>query len=191
MIQKKYRIWQENEYDYPGAFGFIPNLYSYIHEDEEKRPCMLVIPGGGYGSVVPSEGGIVAKRFFEAGYQAFVLTYTTDLLHIAPLKMQPLNDISRAVRYIRVNAERFQVDADRLFVIGFSAGAHLAGSLAVHWQDVEDQNLAYKEISNRPQGVILSYPVITTGEYAHKGSVDTLVGENASEEELAYFSLEK
>ena len=74
-------------------------------------------------------------------------------------------------------------------VCGFSAGAHLCGSLCVHWQDVEDNG--YTGISNRPNGAILSYPVITSGEFSHRDSFNALLGDYPSEEELEYMSLEK
>ena len=67
-------LWEEGEYTYPAAFGFRPNLRLYLHDDEEVRPCVLVIPGGGYRYVSPSEGEIVAKCFFEKGYQTMVGT---------------------------------------------------------------------------------------------------------------------
>ena len=73
----------------------------------------------------------------------------------------------------------------------FSAGAHLTGSLAVHYQDQELAKELYAEISNRPDAVILCYPVITSGEKAHRGSFDLLLGKDASEEELTWASLEK
>ena len=79
--------------------------------------------------------------------------------------------------------------ADRLVVCGFSAGAHLCGTLCVHWQDAPDD--AYAGVSARPDGAILSYPVITSGEYAHRDSFTALLGAQATEAELAYFSLEK
>ena len=108
-----------------------------------------------------------------------------------PLKKQPLKDISRAVRYIRRNAEEFGVKDGKLVVCGFSAGAHVCGSLAVHFDDVEDPDPQYREISNRPDGAILAYPVITTGEYTHQDSVNALLGTDATQEEKDYFSLEK
>lgn len=151
---------------------------------------MLVVPGGGYRFVSPSEGEIVALKFYEMGYQAFVLTYTINMLQLLPLGKQPLMDISRAVRYIRKNAESFGADAHRLAVCGFSAGGHLCGSLCVHYKDISD-NESYNGISNRPDAAILSYPVITSGEKAHRGSFDALLGEDASEDELEYMSLEK
>lgn len=203
MQTKRYEIWKDGEYTYPMACGFIPNLMSYLHEEaddqetsdvpnarEKARACVLVVPGGGYAIVSPTEGEIVAKKFYEKGYQAFVLTYTTNLLGNAPLKMQPLYDISRAVRYLRANAKQFGIDPKRLVLCGFSAGAHLCGSLCVHYEDVKEDN-EYEMISNRPDAAILSYPVITSGEKAHRGSFDALLGADASEEELEYMSLEK
>lgn len=133
----------------------------------------------------------MAKCFYEKGYQAFVLTYTTNFVDIAPLKMQPLHDISRAVRLIRANADSYGVDMDKIYACGFSAAGHLVGSLCVHAGDVEDVNEKYKGISNRLNAAILSYPVVTSGEFAHRDSFTALLGADASEEELTYFSNEK
>jgi acetyl esterase/lipase len=130
-------------------------------------------------------------EFYKRGMNVLVLSYTTDITMSVPLKRQPLEDISRAVRFIRKNAERYCIDPDKLYIMGFSAGGHVCGSLAVHFDDVKDIDPAYNEISNRPTGVILSYPVITTGEYTHKDSVKALLGDDPTDEELEYFSLEK
>lgn len=191
MITKTYQIWKPEEYSYEHAFGFVPNITSYLHEDEEKRPCILVVPGGGYCVVAPSEGELVALKFYEKGYQAFVLTYTINFLQMVPLKLQPLQDISRAVRYIRKHADDFAVAEEELTVCGFSAGGHLCGSLCVHYEDIQDPSGEYDGISNRPDSAILNYPVITSGEKAHRGSFIALLGEDAALEELEYMSLEK
>lgn len=188
MKHERIDIWQNGEYCYAEAYGFQPNLRTYLHEDGIKRPCVLVIPGGGYRFVSPAEGEIVAKWFYDKGYQTFVGTYTVNTLGHEPLKLQPLNDISRMVRVIRVRAEELCVDPDRIVLCGFSAGAHLCGSLCVHWQDIEDEQY---DISNKPNGAILSYPVITSGEYAHRDSFIALLGADATQEELEYMSLEK
>ena len=136
---KNVALWEENEYDYPLACGFTPNLVCYLHEDSaETKPCILVVPGGGYCTVSPSEGEIVAKEFYNRGFQAFVLTYTTNLLMSEPLKMQPLKDISRAVRCIRSRAEELAVDIDKVILCGGSAGAHLCASLCTHYKDISD-----------------------------------------------------
>ena len=85
METKTYKIWEENEYHYGHACGFVPNIVSYLHEDGGKRPCILVVPGGGYRFVSPSEGEIVALKFYEMGYQAIVLTYPINMLQLLPL----------------------------------------------------------------------------------------------------------
>ena len=189
MKQFRENIWQENEYTFRAAYGFVPNIHAYLHEDEEIRDCLLVLPGGGYCMCVPHEGELVAKEFYERGMNVFVLTYSTDITFSIPLKKQPLNDISRAVRFIRKRAGEYNIEGKKLFICGFSAGAHVCGSLATHYDEVEDA--AYSGISNRPDGVILSYPVITTGDYTHGSSVEALLGKNPEEAELEYFSLEK
>lgn len=191
MKSDTYYLWKPEEYSYGPAFGFIPKITSYLHEDGIKRPCIVVVPGGGYCVVSPTEGELIALKFYEKGYQAFVLTYTTNLLMSAPLKLQPLHDLSRAMRYIRKNAEEFMVKENSITVCGFSAGGHLCGSLCVHYEDILDDAEEYAGISNRPDAAILSYPVITSGEKAHRDSFIALLGKDAVPEELEYMSLEK
>lgn len=190
MKIQRFNLWEQETYDYPAAFGFIPNVTAFIHdEDKQKRAGMIVVPGGGYRVVSPTEGEIVAREFFEKGYQTFVCTYTTNLLGIAPLKEQPVKDLSRAVSLVRERAEEFHVNTNQVIVCGFSAGAHLCGSLCVHFRDVPC--MEHKEISNRPDAAVLCYPVITSGIYAHRDSFQALLGEHPAKEQLAYVSLEK
>ena len=189
MKKETLAIWQKGEYQYPLAFGFVPKLVSYIHEEGElARPCMLVVPGGAYCVVSPTEGEIVAMEFYEKGYNAFVLTYTTNPLMLEPLKDQPMRDLSRAIRFIRSRAGEFCIDPDRLVICGFSAGGNLCASVCVHFADISDE--VYEGISNRPDAAILSYPVITSGDKAHQGSIQALLGADATEAELKYMSLE-
>lgn len=189
MIGQRFNIWREGEYDYSAAYGFVPFMVSYIHEDDEIRPGMLVVPGGAYRYASPSEGHMVAEEFYREGYNVFVLAYTVNYLD-TPLKMQPLKDISRAVRIIRKHAVRCHIDPDRIAVCGFSAGGHLCGSLCVHWGDVSDPAGDYAEVSNRPDAALLCYPVINSGKYANRASFLALLGEDPDEEELNYMSLE-
>ncbi len=191
MINYHETIWEDGEYSYEAAYGFVPNIHTYLHEDDAIRPCLLLIPGGGYCMVCNVEGEPVADVFNEIGMNVIVLTYTTDITMSIPLKMQPLMDASRAIRYIRKNADRFRIDPDKITVMGFSAGGHLSASLSVHYDDVHDINPEYDKYSNRPNGTILGYPVITSGEETHQGSIISLIGNNPSKEELEYFSLEK
>ena len=197
------------------ACGFVPNLRAYLHEDTcvqagdgeggmtapaDCRPCMIVVPGGGYEYAAGAEADPVARHFYEEGFQVFVLTYSADPLKRVPLRLQPMRDLARAIRKVRAGAQMYRCSPDRLVVCGFSAGAHLCGSVCVHYKDLDhphrkgsdyiDPDLAFADISCRPDAAFLCYPVITTGEYAHRGSVHSLLGGNPSEEESRYFSLE-
>ena len=191
MIGERIELWHKEEYHYPAAHGFIPIMVSYIHEDELMHPAMLVVPGGGYRLVSPSEAHLVAMEFYQAGYNVFVLEYTVNPLDEAPLKLQPLNDISRAMRMIRFRAEQLHVLSDRIVVCGFSAGGHLCASLCVHGKDIKDPDEKYQKFSNRPDAAVLSYPVITSGKYAHRDSFVALLGKNPTKKELEYMSIEK
>ncbi|MGI8387551.1 alpha/beta hydrolase [Robertmurraya sp. P23] len=194
MIQESYKLWKDDEYTYRVHGNFIPNIVSYIHdEDNELRPAMVIVPGGGYHFVSHSEGEIVAKEFYEKGYNSFVVTYTTTLSgEDIPLKFQPLKDLSKAVMYIRKRAEQFRIQPNQLTLCGFSAGGHLCGSLAVHYDAKELVHKGeYEGISNRPDAVILSYPVISSESHVHQGSFKALLGPDATIEELSYMSIEK
>lgn len=185
-------LWTKEEYGYEAAYGFVPNLHAYIHDEDDadgSRDSMIVLPGGGYCLCAPHEGEPVALEFYNRGMNAFVLTYTTDITMSVPLKKQPLMDVSRAVRLVRKNADEYGAKGGKVIICGFSAAAHVCGSLAVHYKDIKDP--AYENISNKPDGVILSYPVISTGSYGHGSSFEALLGMDASEEERDYFSLEK
>lgn len=193
MESRTYEVWKGKEYNYPVKGSFIPNLVSYIHdEDKVTRPAILIVPGGGYQIVSNTEGEIVAKEFYEKGYNTFVLSYTVNLSGEIPLEYQPLKDISRAVVFLRKNAAKFKIKENQIAICGFSAGGHLCGSLAVHYDVPElKSDGEYQGISNRPDAAILCYPVITSGQYAHKGSFAALLGEDVGQEELDYMSLEK
>lgn len=191
MKQFRVNIWEQGEYTYPAAYGFLPNIRTYLHEDAQIRPAMLVVPGGGYCMVCPHEGEIIAKEFYERGMNAFVLTYTTDITMSVPLKRQPMEDLSRALRLIRKNSGEYGIDPERIAICGFSAGGHVCASVCTHFADIIEENPAYAPFSNRPDAAILSYPVITSGKYTHQPSMDALMGYDPSEEEKEYYCLEK
>lgn len=184
-------LWKESEYIYPMAFGFMPNLRAYLHEDDKVRPCMIVLPGGCYRYCSPAEGELPAKKFYRMGYQAFVLTYTCNPLLKAPLHGQPLHDLGRAVRLLRSRSAAFHIWPDRIFVCGFSAGGHAAASLCCHFSDVRDPDAALQAVSARPDAAVLAYPVISFGQYTHAESVEALCGAQTAEAEKTYYSLEK
>lgn len=191
MIKQTINLWKEDEYTYEAAYGFKPNLRTYLHEDGENRPCLLVVPGGGYCMCTPFEGEMVSKKFYEMGMNSFALCYTTDITMSVPLLKQPMYDLSRAIKYIRKNAAELKVDADKICICGFSAGGHLSAMLATHFDELDEKNADYAGISDRPDAVILGYPVITAGEYTHIYSIQTLVGYEPDQETLDYYSAEK
>ena len=191
-------IWQDGEYKYPLAFEFKPNLRSYLLDDGQTHPCMMVLPGGGYAVVVPPEGELVAREFNRRGYNCFVMTYTTNQLMREPVLDQAMKDLARAIRFVRKNASQYLIDPSKLYVCGFSAAAHVCASVCDYWDELNDENPEYKNISCRPDAAILSYPVITSGEYAHQDSFRFLLGADIydrDDEEAKYlldrFSLEK
>ena len=187
---KKY-LYEKAEYHYP-SIDFIPYFKGYLHP-VGKRPAIIVVPGGGYSVVAPTEGERVAKKFYNLGYQVFVLAYTTNSMELKPLIWQPAEDLARALLMVRRNAETFGVKDNQITVCGFSAGGHLSGTLGVHYGRPELQKLLEKgEPAEmiRPDALLLCYPVITAGEYCHRSSFARLLGENATDRQVKLFGLE-
>lgn len=154
-------------------------LYTYIPESPDypsrKRPAILVIAGGGYAFVSPREKECVALAYVAKGFSAFTLEYS-----VAPVVFPvQLIEGAMAMAYIRENAEKFGVKSDKVAVIGFSAGGHLAGMLATLFDRAEIK-VALKERAAmvRPDAAILSYPVISGGEVAHANSFINLFGKD-------------
>ncbi|MBE6688799.1 MAG: alpha/beta hydrolase [Ruminococcaceae bacterium] len=157
----------------------------------QKRPMMLVIPGGGYHCCSEREAEPIARAYMAHGYNAAVLYYS---LSKNAVNKNPLEDACRAMTILRRNAEEWNTDPDRIAAIGFSAGGHLTGWLGTMWHDEEISQrvgLKYREEA-RPNAIVLCYPVITSGEKAHKGSFYNILGtQTPSEEQLELYSLEK
>ncbi len=149
----------------------------------EKRKAILVIPGGGYEFCSDREGEPIALAYVTAGFNAFVLTYSVTGHGNARWPI-PLTDASVAMKFIRDHAEEFHIDPDYVFVVGFSAGGHLACSLGTIWDNDEiEAKLGMEKGYNRPTGMILSYPVISGLEYAHRGSFNQILGERKDDED--------
>ena len=158
---------------------------------QKPRRAVIVCPGGGYHMLSDREAEPIAIRFLAAGFATFILRYTVEP---KAADFAPLCQAALAVRYVREHAEEYNVDPDYVFTCGFSAGGHLAASAGVLWDHPRVKALmeGADEGINRPTGMILSYPVITAGEFAHRGSINNLCGkDNPTEEEMAPFSLEK
>lgn len=193
MQNQTIQIWDGTSYADIHADEIQPTLTTYIPDNTvelnagRKRTSVLICPGGGYHFTSDREAEPVALRLLTAGFNVFVLRY-----RVAPARHpKPLLDVSRAVWMIRENAEEWHVDPDRIAVCGFSAGGHLAASLGVFWNAADIREaIGMPDGMNRPNALILAYPVITSGEYAHRGSFQNLLGEDASEEQLKEMSLE-
>ncbi|MEH6706232.1 MAG: prolyl oligopeptidase family serine peptidase [Galbibacter orientalis] len=161
-----------------------PTLTVFLPEKKynEKRPAILICPGGGYSHLsINKEGYKIAKWLNSIGIAAFVLKYRLPSNQIMKdKKIGPLQDAQRAIRVIRKNAENWNINTEKVGVIGFSAGGHLAATLSTQYNKKVynfDEN-----ISARPDFSILLYPVIFMEDtYTHKGSQTYLLGENPSE----------
>ena len=190
MKRETVRLWKPEEYQYPAAWGFLPRLDAYLHDDDAVRPAIIITPGGGYRRCSPQEGECVALRFYELGYQTFVCTYTNNTLQVNPLELQPAKDIARAVCHVRKNADALRVHPASIALCGFSAGAHAAATVGVHWKDLADSGEPYALC--RPDALLLCYPVISLfSDIAHKGSGRNLLGEQPPVEKIHYMQLDK
>ena len=143
------------------------------------RPLVLVVPGGGYTHVSAREGDPVALQFAAAGYHTAVLDYA---ICEKAQDYMPLRQLAQAIGLVREHAAAWHVLPEKIAVCGFSAGGHLALSSAV-------LDIPGETAQPRPNAVILGYPVITAGEYAHRGSFEQLAGSTDRAAQQA-FSLE-
>lgn len=167
-----------------------PELYVY-QPAKPTGAAVIICPGGGYAILaIDKEGHNVAKRFQEIGITAFVLKYRlpSDLI-MQDKTTGPLQDALQAIYLVRKNAASFGIDPNKVGIMGFSAGGHLASSASTHFADMKIEN--QENISLRPSFSILIYPVITFGQYTHAGSVSRLLGENPTDEQRKYFSSER
>ncbi len=173
-------IYQEIPLKLEGSLPYA-KLVLYIQDYSDalqikKRPMVVLCPGGGYGHTSDREAETMALQFMAMGAHAAVLRYS-----VAPAKHPvQITELAYSMKYIREHANEWNVDADKIMVQGSSAGGHLAAMLGCFWNtEWLAQAVEAKENAEiKPNGMILSYPVITSGEYAHKGSFDNLVGEN-------------
>ncbi|MBQ8248003.1 MAG: alpha/beta hydrolase [Lachnospiraceae bacterium] len=153
-------------------------LVTYLIETSPEieappKPLVLICPGGGYSMTSDREAEAVALKFNAAGFHAAVLRYSC-----APaVYPTALCEVAYSVALIRKNAVKWNVNPDKIVVQGASAGGHLAASYAAFYKETfisELTGLSAAEL--RPAGLMLSYPVITSGTYAHKGSFECLLG---------------
>lgn len=163
MIIKK-RYVEENE---SGAY-----FTAYLVEDSKelhtgrKRPVVVIAPGGGYLFTSDREAEPIAMKFLSLGYHAVILRYTTADIEAKRIGVgkQALQELAHTIRYLRQKTDLWNIDKDKIAVCGFSAGAHLAASLGVHWQDkslIESIHSSHAENEEiKPNALILGYPLL-------------------------------
>ncbi len=188
---KVLKVQLKDYFEFLGENGADPTLDIYLPDDvmnrtDYKRPCVLICPGGGYRECSPREAEPIALEFLPEGFNAFVLTYTC-----APAKFPTqIREVAAAIELIYKNAEEWLCDTEKISIMGFSAGGHLAGHYSTMF-DCKEVREIFSE-SKAPAASLLCYPVITSQEgKCHKGSFENLVGHYPlSESEKNYFSLE-
>ena len=151
-----------------------------------RRPAVVIAPGGGYAYCSKREGEVVALDFASKGYNAFVLDYMCvgDGVHYP----EQLLELAVSVDFVRNNAEKFSVNPDEIFIVGFSAGGHLAASLSTDYAIASE--LYGGGIDPRVQGAGLIYPVISD-EYGHCATYENLFKHADDETEKKYIELTK
>ena len=192
MICEKIEL--KKHFTFLGENGNNPTLDIYLpynmvemNRQNQKRPCLLVLPGGGYGMCSERESEPIAIHFLPEGFNVFVLTYS-----VAPNRFPTqIIEVAAAMEVIHENAEKWNCDVNRIAVMGFSAGGHLAAHYSTMY-DCKEVRGVFKD-SKRPDASVLCYPVITSDfTTTHQGSFINLTGHNnLTPEEAEKLSCEK
>lgn len=170
-----------------------PEMTVYLPE-KPNGVALLVTPGGSYQRVVlDKEGSDLAPKFTAKGYTLFVMTYRMPADGHAEGADAPLADAQRAIRTLRAQAQKWHINPDRIGVMGFSAGGHVAASLGTGYDKVVYPAVdATDKLSARPNFMALMYPVITMqANIAHPGSRKALIGENPNAAQIKQYSPEQ
>jgi len=187
------KITLKEHFDFLGENGrnpsltvYIPEMINEIMEYYGNRPSILVCAGGGYGGVSSRESEPIALEFLNQGFNAFVLDYS-----VAPNRFPTqLREVAAAMEIIYKYADEWKCDTEKIAIIGFSAGGHLAAHYSTCF-DIPEVREVFPE-SKSVNASILSYPVITADKAnAHIGSFVNLLGHLPNEEETEKFSCEK
>ena len=185
-------LWPEGA---PGTKGNqpedIPSVQLYQPTaNKTSGAAIIVCPGGAYRALAPHEGHDVAIWLNSIGVTAVVLKYRLSPKYAHPA---PTQDALRAIRYTRSKSAEWKIDPNRIGIMGFSAGGHVASTAATHFDDGNPEaNDPIEKMSSRPDLLILCYPVVTMNPpYAHIGSRKNLLGENPRQELVDLMSNEK
>lgn len=179
-------LYEKIQFDKDNEDAFL-EVYVADKVGSFTRNAILVMPGGGYSNICSErEGEPIAMAFMPYGYNSFVLHYSVGK---EPFPLQ-LIQASKAIKHIKDNSEKYNIDPEKVFVVGFSAGGHLAASIGTMW----DKKEIYEKIDmpygyNKPAGMMLIYPVISA-EYHKRSFQNLLMEENFSLEEIKECSIE-
>ena len=164
----------------------------FTKEIKQNQTAVIILPGGGYSHLaIDKEGTKVAEWLNSLGIVAFVLKYRlpSDLI-MTNKSVGPLQDAQEAMRIVRLNAAKWNIDPNKIGILGFSAGGHLASTLSTHYDERVYETSS--KISARPDFSLLIYPVISMeDEITHKGSQTSLLGKNPSKDLIDSYSNEK
>ncbi len=169
-----------NEEDKPSITAYFPN------KESATGAAVLICPGGGYVALaVDHEGDSVARYYNKLGIAAFVLRYrlgTWD--HKKYQHPVPMMDATRAMRYIRSHAKEWNIHPEKIGIMGFSAGGHLASTIGTHFDGGNPKSKdVVEKAGSRPNFMVLVYPVLSMrSKYAFRFSRGVLLGENASQD---------
>jgi Esterase/lipase len=171
----KYKLWENGTPYYNAQYMQPePTLIPYLLNNDKTNSVVIVFPGGGYSQHTKHECEPIAKRLNEAGLSAFVLNYRLRPYHHPAI----LTDALRAIQYVRFHAEQFHIDPEKIGIIGFSAGGHLASTVIGQYNLGTDNGDEIDRVSSRPNACALCYAVILLGDERHQGSKINLLGEN-------------
>lgn len=165
---------------------YLPDNIISMGRGDDLRPCVIVCPGGGYCNCSDREAEVVALPFVAEGYNAFVLNYSCRP-SVFPAQ---LREVAALMELIHQNAETWHCDVDKIAIMGFSAGGHLAAHYSTCYDCAEVREMFPD--SKPVQATILGYPVITADPAdSHKGSFVALTGHaELTDEDVEKFSLE-
>lgn len=158
---------------------------------DQNTGAVIIFPGGGYAiNALSHEGHDVALKFNEIGITAFVVKYRIpDDRTMLNKEIGPLQDAQQAIKVVREQASKYKIDPERIGIMGFSAGGHLASTAGTHFKETHISN--EKNTSLRPNFMILIYPVISfQDDIGHRGSRNNLLGNEPSKEKVNMYSNE-
>ncbi|MBD1379402.1 alpha/beta hydrolase [Metabacillus arenae] len=172
-------LWPDGAPFLESVQGYSPTISLYLADRHDKHGAVVIFPGGGYQHRAQHEGKPVARWLNNLGISAFVLNY-----RVSPYRHPaPLADAQRAIRYVRHYAKEWNIDKQKIGILGFSAGGHLASAISTNFMQKYYESTDKMDLEScRPDIAILCYPVISFTQHFHEGSILNLLGESSSDQ---------